>query len=124
MFEFSPGEWAMMETAADTVLVRLNLGDAVLYLEGRHLDQAAGWDQDEEELDVGSIQPDFHRVTEAIREVSTRISDSLKTSGATRFAVEFGCEIGVETGRLVAVLGKAAASSTLRVTLEWSQPSS
>ena len=75
-----------------------------------------------EERDIAAARPDMTEVIRAIREFSGTLGESLSESGATRFAVEFGFEIAVETGQLVAVLGKASAKSTLKVTLEWAPP--
>jgi Trypsin-co-occurring domain 1 len=102
--------------------VRVDMGDAALYIEAYNLypESARGFG---EEQDVAAVKPDMTEVIQAIREFSGRPEESLGESGATRFAVEFGCELALETGRLVAVLAEARAKSTLRATLEWGQSS-
>jgi hypothetical protein len=98
--------------------VRVDIGDAALYVEAYDLrpESAGGFG---EERDVAAVKPDMTEVLQAIKAFSGSLTDSLRESRATRFTVEFGCEIALETGQLVAVLGKASAKSTLKVTLEW-----
>jgi len=100
--------------------VRVDIGDAALYVEAYDLrpESAGGLG---EERDVATVKPDMTEVIQAIRTFSGRLGESLRESRATRFTVEFGCEVGLETGQLVAVLAKASAKSTLKVTLEWEQ---
>lgn len=100
--------------------VRVNLGDTPFYVEAYelHPESAAGFG---EERDIAAVKPDLTEVIQAIKAFSGSLAESLRESRATRFTVEFGCEIALETGQLVAVLGKASAKSTLKVTLEWEQ---
>jgi hypothetical protein len=101
--------------------VRVNMGEATLYIEASELHPGSGGDSGEER-DIAAAKPDMTDVIAAIKEFSGQLGTSLSASGATRFAVEFGCEVALETGKLVAVLGKASAKSTLKVTMEWGQP--
>ncbi|MFC4536845.1 CU044_2847 family protein [Sphaerisporangium dianthi] len=104
-------------------LVRLETpGDGVLYVEARELG-AALYD-DERELSGGdgamrAITGAVDDVTGALGAFAGRLRSALAESGATRYAVEFGCEIAVETGKVVAVIGKGSATSSLKVTMEW-----
>lgn len=110
-----------MEDGLDRV--RVDMGDAGLYIEAYDLNPGSGGGSGEER-DIAAVKPDMTDVIQAIKEFSSKLGESLSESGASRFAVEFGCEIALETGRLVAVLAKASAKSTLKVTLEWGQPGS
>lgn len=101
--------------------VRVDMGDTALYVEAHDLHPGNIEDLGEER-DVAAVKPDMTEVIKAIKTFSSSLGDSLRESHATRFTVEFGCEIGLETGQLVAVLGKASAKSTLKVTLEWERP--
>lgn len=98
--------------------VRVNMGDATLYVEAYDLHpvnaEALGG-----ERDIAAVKPDLTEVIRAIKAFSGSLSESIRETRATRFSVEFGCELGLETGQLVAILGKASAKSTLKVTLEW-----
>ncbi|GAA1897494.1 CU044_2847 family protein [Actinomadura bangladeshensis] len=102
--------------------VPVDLGGATLYIEASELRPGSGGGFGEER-DIAAVKPDMTEVIAAIRQFSEQLGTSLSASGATRFAVEFGCEVAMETGKLVAVLGKASAKSTLKVTMEWGQPS-
>jgi hypothetical protein len=101
--------------------VRVDMGDTALYIEvtDLHPENVADFGA---ERDIAAVKPDMTQVIQAIKVFSGRLGESLRESHATRCAVEFGCEIGLETGQLVAVLGKASAKTTLKITLEWEQP--
>jgi hypothetical protein len=101
--------------------VRVDMGDAALYVEAYDLHPESAADYGEER-DIAAVKPDMTEVIRALRAFSGSLAESLRESRATRFTIEFGCEIALETGQLVAVLGKASAKSTLKVTLEWEQP--
>ncbi|WP_433256167.1 CU044_2847 family protein [Streptosporangium sp. CA-135522] len=76
------------------------------------------------EREISGRRASLEQFTDALTRFSTTLTDSLKKSGASRFSVEFGCEVAAETGRLVAVLGKGSATSSVKVTLEWEDASS
>ena len=103
-------------------LLPLRVGDgAVLYVSASRLptDRAVG---SEVEVEVAGRPPSTRQIIEVIGRFADELTDELGKSGASRFTVEFGCEIGVETGQVFAVLGKASAKSSLKVTLEWERP--
>ncbi len=104
------------------VLVELLADGSVLYVEARDLARSPG--DDEQELS-GSVRrmsaATVDQVAAAVGGFATRIGASLAQSGCQRYSIEFGCEIAVETGRVVAVLGKGSATSTVKITLEWDQ---
>jgi len=74
------------------------------------------------EIEVAGRTPSTRQIIEVIGRFADELTSELGKSGATRFTVEFGCEIAVETGQVFAVLGKASAKSSLKVTLEWERP--
>jgi hypothetical protein len=100
--------------------VRVGVGSASVYIEAREL--AGRYASDTvgvEERDIAGARPTLDGVVSAIKEFAAELAVALEGSGASRAAVEFGCEFALETGHLVAVLGKASAKSSLKVTLEW-----
>ncbi|WP_248963372.1 CU044_2847 family protein [Sphaerisporangium perillae] len=106
-------------------MVRLETsGDAVLYVEARELGPAA-YDDEERELSgmsgesMAAITGAVDDVTSALGTFAGQLQSTLAKSGATKYTVEFGCEIAVETGKVVAVIGKGSATSSLKVTMEW-----
>jgi Trypsin-co-occurring domain 1 len=104
------------------MLVELQADGSVLYVEARDLARSPG--DDEEELS-GSVRKmsvaTVDQVVAAVGGFASRIGASLAQSGCQRYSVEFGCEIAVETGRVVAVLGKGSATSSMKITMEWDQ---
>jgi Trypsin-co-occurring domain 1 len=104
------------------MLVELQADGSVLYVEARELAPLPG--DDEQELS-GSVRrlpaATVDHVVAAVGGFASQIGASLAQSGCQRYSVEFGCEIAVETGRVVAVLGKGSATSSVKITLEWDQ---
>jgi hypothetical protein len=98
-------------------LIPLRVGDdAVLYVSASRLSADQTYDG---EVEVAGRIPSTRQIIEVIGRFADELTGELGKSAATRFTVEFGCEIAVETGQVFAVLGKADAKSSLRVTLEW-----
>lgn len=104
-------------TGEDLLPLQVDDG-AVLYVAASRLPGAGSG-----EIEVAGRVPSTRQVIEVIGKFASELTDELGSkSGATRFSVEFGCEIAVETGQVFAVLGKAGAKSSLKVTLEWERP--
>jgi len=103
--------------AGEETLVRLELApDTAVYLSASSLEGVSS----EAERDIAGTPARLEDVLKGIRTFARQLNDVLQESGAKRATVEFGCEIGVESGgALVAVLGKATAKSSMKVTLEW-----
>ncbi|GAB1817715.1 CU044_2847 family protein [Herbidospora sp. RD11066] len=99
-------------------LVRLTAADGtLLYVEARDLDPT----DEEQELSGSPITAAVDDIGKAMGSFIEDLKVTFSKSGAAKCSVEFGCEIAVETGKIVAVIGKGSAKSTLKVTLEWDQ---
>lgn len=102
--------------------VRVAVGSASVYIAASEVSPEGGVaGAGIEERDVAGVRPSLDDVVEAIREFGGKLAGAFDDTGAARATVEFGCEFGLETGRLVAILGKASAKSSLKVTLEWNK---
>jgi hypothetical protein len=77
-----------------------------------------------EEREIASRQPRVEQVVDGLVEFAKQVADRLRKTDATKIAVEFGCDIAVESGSFIAVIGKASAASSFRVSLEWAKPES
>jgi Trypsin-co-occurring domain 1 len=75
---------------------------------------------EEQEVSGRGGRPALEQVLDGLAVFATEIAARMRSTDATRVGVEFGCDIAVESGSLVAVIGKASASSSIRVSLEWS----
>lgn len=75
-----------------------------------------------EESEISSRRPSLEQALDGLTAIARAMGARLRQSDATRVGVEFGCEFALESGSFVAVVGKASAKSTFKVTLEWSRP--
>ncbi|GGT74518.1 MULTISPECIES: CU044_2847 family protein [Streptomyces] len=98
-------------------VTRVELGDAVLYVEAEPL----GPESDLE--GVRDHVPDLSGVTSALASFAGQLSDALRRAAPDRASVEFGCQLGMDAGGLTALIVKGSGSANLRVTLEWTKPS-
>ncbi|MCA1707752.1 MAG: hypothetical protein LC808_32570 [Actinobacteria bacterium] len=71
------------------------------------------------EQDVAIAALDFDRVLHAINGLARSFAHVLADVSPSKATIEFGVTAGIESGSLVAILGKASASSTIKLTLEW-----
>jgi hypothetical protein len=100
------------------MLVELQADGSVLYVEARELGH------DEQELSGSVLERPVaaaEQVAAAVGTFATTIGASLAQTGCQKYTIEFGCDIAVETGRVVALLGKGTAASSVKITLEWDQ---
>jgi hypothetical protein len=74
-----------------------------------------------EEHEIASRQPRLEQVVDGLAGFAKQIAGRLQETDAVKVAVEFGCDIAVESGSFIAVIGKASASSSFKVSLEWSK---
>ena len=89
---------------------------------GEGLAAVAGAVAGEEREVSGRVgKPALEQVLDGLAVLATEIAARMRTTDATRVGVEFGCDIAVESGALVAVIGKASATSSIKVSLEWSE---
>jgi hypothetical protein len=108
-----------------TRLVRLEADGAVIYVEARDLDREIDPDG---EFDAGGgrrrdqVRAKLDDVLDGVATAATRLGTRLAGTGATRYTIEFGCDVSVETGHAVALIGRGSATSTMKVTVEWSRP--
>jgi Trypsin-co-occurring domain 1 len=108
-----------MGEPVDEDLFPLQVGDgAILYVSASRLNGRV----ESGEVEVSGRVPTTRQVLGVISQFANELTEEFGKSGATRYTVEFGCEIAVETGQVFAVLGKANAKSSLKVTLEWERP--
>ncbi|MCW3819503.1 CU044_2847 family protein [Micromonospora sp. DR5-3] len=102
-----------------TQLVEVQLDDHTLFMlseEVRHPSHTGT------EVEIAGECPSLDGALEAVAELAQKISSKLQREGVSRIAVEFGCEFALNSGSFVAVIGKASAKSSFKVTLEWSRP--
>jgi hypothetical protein len=65
------------------------------------------------------VEQEFSRVLELLERVGASVSATLARLTAAKASAEFGLEIAVEGGQLTALIAKGSASTSLKVTLEW-----
>ncbi|MFJ1975416.1 CU044_2847 family protein [Streptomyces sp. NPDC087903] len=107
-------------TAGETVLVPVTADGQTLYLSVQQLDATVSGGGERE---IAARRPTLEEAVDSLVGVARAVGTRLQQTGSARAAVEFACEFAVESGTLVAVLGKATARSTSKVTLEWAAPS-
>jgi len=71
------------------------------------------------EQDVAFSPLNFDQILHAINGLARSFADVLADASPSKATIEFGLTAGIESGKLVAILGKASASSTIKLTLEW-----
>ncbi len=76
------------------------------------------------EEEVAFALPSFKEVTDAIEGIAVGVASSLQKVKPQKASVEFGLEVALEAGQLTALLVKGSGTSNLKITLEWSEPSS
>jgi hypothetical protein len=104
------------------VLVPVEVGGQTVFMSVRDLDltvSGAG-----EELPISGRRPRLEHVLEGLAAFAGQLADRFEGTGASKVSVEFGCEVALESGTLIAVIGKASATSTITVGLEWSRADS
>jgi len=76
----------------------------------------------EGEEEVAFTLPSFKEVTNAIEGIAVAVASSLQKVKPQKASVEFGLEVALEAGQLTALLVKGTGTSNLKITLEWSEP--
>ena len=74
------------------------------------------------ERDVAFEAIQLGEFTDAIARIAGSFADALKTIRPDKSTIKLSVTAGLESGKLVAILGKVAGSSTLEITLEWNRP--
>ncbi len=104
-------------------VTRVEVGDAVLYVEATRIGPAdAPSDDYADDLEVAGFVPDLSGVTSALSSFAGQLNHALRQAAPERATVEFGCQLAMESGKLTALIVKGSASANLKVTLEWSKP--
>lgn len=75
------------------------------------------------EREISSREPKLEQVLDGVAAFAEELVERMKGTEASKLTVEFGCDIKIESGSLFAVIGKASASSSVRIGLEWVKPS-
>jgi len=107
------------ETAGDNAeLVQLYPDGQRVYLAvERHGDQAAAADEE----DIAGRGPRLEQAIDGLTGFATQLGNGLAQTEMSKVVVEFGCDFALESGSLVAIIGKASARSTFKVSLEWTK---
>jgi hypothetical protein len=64
---------------------------------------------------------DFEHVSETLEGIAQAIRSGLDKAAPTKTTVELGIELAVKNGQLTGLLVNGQASTSLKVTLEWSR---
>ncbi|WP_327187460.1 CU044_2847 family protein [Streptomyces sp. NBC_01334] len=73
------------------------------------------------EHEIGGGRQRLEDALDGLMGVTRAVVGRLREAHATRTRVQFGCEFALESGSVVAVVGKARASSAFTVELEWEE---
>jgi hypothetical protein len=101
-------------------LVPIEVGGQKIYLSVRAVEPAGGEPGDERE--IAYRKPRLEQVLDGLAVFAQEIVGRFQGTNASKVTVQFGCEVVVESGTLVAVIGKASATSAITVGLEWAKP--
>jgi hypothetical protein len=73
------------------------------------------------EQDVASFKQvmPLQQVAATIEQFAASLGQAVQKAAPRKASVEFGIEMAVEDGQLTALLAQGAASSSIRVTLQW-----
>ncbi|MBL1103338.1 hypothetical protein JK361_01730 [Streptomyces sp. 5-8] len=95
-------------------LVPLDVDGLTVYMAVHDMGGRPG---DEREISGG--RRTLEEALDGLTGVARAVVGRLRQSEASRVRVQFGCEFALESGSVVAVVGKARASSSFTVELEW-----
>lgn len=99
-------------------LVQLSPGGQRIYLAvERRGDQAVPGDEE----DIAGRGPRLEQALDGLTGFATQLGNGLAQTEMSKVVVEFGCDVALESGSLVAIIGKASARSTFKVSLEWTK---
>jgi len=104
----------------ETATVPVDVDGQTVYLTVRTLNTlGAGPDH---EAPIAARIPRLEDALDALTGLARTLGSRLRRSDASRVVVQFGCEFVLESGSFLAVVGKASATSTFTVELEWVGP--
>ena len=75
------------------------------------------------EEDIASITASFQKVTKAIEDIAQSLTAAWEKAKPSRASVEFGVEFAYESGEVLAMFVDGSTSASLKITLEWGEPS-
>jgi hypothetical protein len=76
-----------------------------------------------DEVPVGVTAPDFAGAVRAAAAAADDAATAFLQGSCSSLSVEFALEFAVESGTLLAILGKASSSSSMKVVATYSRPS-
>jgi hypothetical protein len=62
-------------------------------------------------------------IREAIEGIAEMVAGGFRKIAPQKASIEFGLEVGLESGKLTALWVKGSGKANLKITLEWSHPS-
>jgi NTP-dependent ternary system trypsin peptidase co-occuring protein len=77
-----------------------------------------------DEVDIAAVKPTLDAALSGIFAFAKKVSEGLNETDVTQARVTFACEFAVEAGSVLAIIGKASASSALTVELQWTRSGS
>jgi Trypsin-co-occurring domain 1 len=75
------------------------------------------------EEDIASITASFQKVTKAIEEITQSLTAAWEKAKPRRASVELGVEFAYESGEVLAMFVDGSTSASMKITLEWGEPS-
>lgn len=75
------------------------------------------------EEDVASITASFQKVTKAIEDIAQSLTAAWEKAKPRRASVEFGVEFAYESGEVLAMFVDGSATASMKIMLEWGEPS-
>ena len=76
------------------------------------------------EAPVGIKSVPFDKIASAVEGVTQSLTEVWKKAKPSRASVEFGVDFAWDTGELLAMFVDGSASASMKITLEWDEPSS
>ena len=104
-------------------MIPLEVGGCRILLTARDVAGSVLDDGGEREIS-GRRRPALEQVLDGVSAFAEEVVRRVQRTDADRITVTFGCEAVLESGSLVAAIGRASASSTFTVELEWSRRTS
>jgi Trypsin-co-occurring domain 1 len=100
-----------------TERIAIELGDSqVVYLA---IERPAPPSTLTEETEIAARRITLDSMLGGLVEFSRQTAERLRDANASSMSVEFGCDFALESGTLVAVIGRVAATSSIRIRLKW-----
>lgn len=75
------------------------------------------------EEDIVSLTTSFKEVTQAIEDIAQSLTTAWEKAKPSRASVEFGVDFAYESGKVLAMFVDGSATASMKITLEWGEPS-